>query len=545
MLDRGSTNLSTLILSDCGNGLESRYRWCVSPGRTPRAAHSRSDSPPTPSRGTKSRHRSWVFGDGRGQFTQACAALGADFEQYISGRPLSTLSQECSAAAAVADNIASILGAAAAACGLEDISYNETVNRLVARSQIEELELEFRKDERFDTELLGPGYAGHRTDFVAIRRVIDWADDVRAVVGRAVSGEVAQSVLFLDLPRQQDGIQQLFQFRQLRQALLDEFLEGHRASVRAELETPFAETSIFLHGLAESIDDIVEWGRYSAALTALQQSGLASAANFCVQKQVAASHVNGIVRRSALESWVDAVRQSDQRLKTFAAQDRDHITNSFRELDQRLIRLSASKAVEVCNARRPTLGAGAAGLIASEANKQRRHMPIRVLVEQAAPVVQALKPCMMMSPLSVSQFLPSSMRFDVVVFDEASQVRPADAINCIYRGRQLIVAGDQKQLPPTPFFDRLENDASDEWEEDQLENYESVLDTAKGAGLRSLALRWHYRSQHEDLITYSNYSFYDGQLVTFPSAKTDGADVGIQLFVVPGVYRRGGHVITP
>jgi very-short-patch-repair endonuclease len=172
-------------------------------------------------------------------------------------------------------------------------------------------------------------------------------------------------------------------------------------------------------------------------------------------------------------------------------------------------------------------------------------MPIRVLMEQAAPVVQALKPCMMMSPLSVSQFLPPSLRFDLVIFDEASQVQPADAINCIYRGRQLIVAGDQKQLPPTPFFDRLDNDSTDEWDDDQSDKFESVLDTAKGAGLRSLALRWHYRSQHEDLITYSNYSFYAGQLVTFPSPKTDGEDTGLQIFVVPGIYRRGAARDNP
>jgi superfamily I DNA and/or RNA helicase len=155
--------------------------------------------------------------------------------------------------------------------------------------------------------------------------------------------------------------------------------------------------------------------------------------------------------------------------------------------------------------------AGAAALIATEANKQKRHMPVRRLIEQAGPVVQALKPCMMMSPLSVSQFLPSTMRYDLVIFDEASPVKPADAINCIYRGQQLVIAGDQKQLPPTPFFDKLDSDSGDEWSEEQFEDFESILDVAKGSGgLQSIALRWHYRSQREDLITYSNYRFYDG-----------------------------------
>ena len=85
-------------------------------------------------------------------------------------------------------------------------------------------------------------------------------------------------------------------------------------------------------------------------------------------------------------------------------------------------------------------------------------MPVRKLLDEAKDVAQSIKPCLMMSPLSVSQFLPSSMRFDVIIFDEASQVKPADAISSIYRGAQLVVAGDQRQLPPTAFFERMDGD---------------------------------------------------------------------------------------
>ena len=149
-------------------------------------------------------------------------------------------------------------------------------------------------------------------------------------------------------------------------------------------------------------------------------------------------------------------------------------------------------------------------------------MPVRRLLEETGEVAQALKPCFMMSPLTVSQFLPPSLHFDAVIFDEASQVRPSDAINCIYRGSQLIVAGDDQQLPPTSFFEAVSVDGDDEWEEDQFEEFESVLKLGKGsAGLRELPLKWHYRSQHENLIAYSNYSFYEGRLVTFPGAAAE------------------------
>jgi very-short-patch-repair endonuclease len=147
----------------------------------------------------------------------------------------------------------------------------------------------------------------------------------------------------------------------------------------------------------------------------------------------------------------------------------------------------------------------------------------------------------MMSPLTVSQFLPPSLHFDAVIFDEASQVRPSDAINCIYRGSQLIIAGDDQQLPPTSFFEAVSVDGDDEWEEDQFEEFESVLKLGKGsAGLRELPLKWHYRSQHEDLIAYSNYSFYEGRLVTFPGAAAEAGDLGVKFYpVTAGVYRRG------
>ena len=149
----------------------------------------------------------------------------------------------------------------------------------------------------------------------------------------------------------------------------------------------------------------------------------------------------------------------------------------------------------------------------------------------------------MMSPLSVSQFLPPGLTFDVVIFDEASQVKEADAICCLYRGGQVIVAGDQKQLPPTSFFDRMADD--DEDLDDDILDFESVLDRCKAQGFPGLPLNWHYRSQHESLITFSNRSFYDGRLATFPGAVFESPSLGVELFRVDGVYHRGGTRDNP
>ena len=269
---------------------------------------------------------------------------------------------------------------------------------------------------------------------------------------------------------------------------------------------------------------------------------------FCIDNRVPADQVSRIVKRAALEAWADDVIAADsERLSPLQARERDALLDQFHQLDRDLVRGAAAHVVNQCAARRPSSTAGAAGVIVREAQKRSRHMSIRQLLEKAGSVAQQLKPCFMMSPLSVSQYLPPDLEFDVVIFDEASQVRPSDAINCVYRSKQLIIAGDEKQLPPTTFFQTIGAvDEGEVYDEDGTEDFESVLDLAKASGsMRSVPLLWHYRSQHESLITYSNYSFYNPQLFTFPSAAQEADDLGIEVFMVDGVYRRGSSRDNP
>ena len=154
-----------------------------------------------------------------------------------------------------------------------------------------------------------------------------------------------------------------------------------------------------------------------------------------------------------------------------------------------------------------------------------------------------------MSPISVSQFLPpESNKFDLVLFDEASQIVPEDAIGSIYRGKTLVVAGDNKQLPPTSFFQKnLIDDVDwDELSDEDVEVFDSILDECLGIGLPVKTLKWHYRSRHEDLIAFSNHRFYDDTLITFPAAKAQTDSLGVKLVYVPdGVYDRGGKRNNP
>jgi len=165
-------------------------------------------------------------------------------------------------------------------------------------------------------------------------------------------------------------------------------------------------------------------------------------------------------------------------------------------------------------------------LLEHECGKKTRHIPIRQLVKRAGDALVGLKPCFMMGPMSVAQYLePGQFAFDVVVMDEASQIKPEYALGTIARGEQLVVVGDPKQLPPTSFFDKLIRE--DEEDPTALEESESILDATLPI-FNSRRLRWHYRSQHESLIAFSNHSFYNSNLVIFPSPKNKSKDYGVK-----------------
>ncbi len=183
-------------------------------------------------------------------------------------------------------------------------------------------------------------------------------------------------------------------------------------------------------------------------------------------------------------------------------------------------------------------------LLRHETAKQKRHVPIRALVRRAGRALQAVKPCFMMGPLSVAQYLPpGDLTFDLVIFDEASQVRPEDAIGTLARGRQAVIVGDSRQLPPTNFFNRM-ND-SDGQDSDDGEDVgigalaESILEMAEGRLPREL-LRWHYRSNHTSLIAFSNARFYDGRLMLFPSPHHAGDHYGLGFhYIADGAFTKG------
>lgn len=163
-----------------------------------------------------------------------------------------------------------------------------------------------------------------------------------------------------------------------------------------------------------------------------------------------------------------------------------------------------------------------------------RGTSIRKLIDSIPTLLHKLCPCMLMSPISVAQYISlDSEKFDLVIFDEASQMPTSEAVGAIARGKALVVVGDPKQMPPTSFFS---TSAVGE-DEAAIDDMESILDDCISLSIPSKHLSWHYRSRHESLIAFSNAQYYDGRLTTFPS--TDDQVTKVTLHPVQGVYDKG------
>ena len=243
--------------------------------------------------------------------------------------------------------------------------------------------------------------------------------------------------------------------------------------------------------------------------------------------------------------WLAEVVDEDDVLKRFVSAEHELRIQEFRALDDDFTKVSREWIRAKLCANLPSTDSiqrnSEWGILRHEITKKKRHKPLRQLLQEIPSVVLRLTPCLLMSPLSIAQYLSAEARnFDLVVFDEASQIPVWDAIGAMARGKQVVMVGDPKQLPPTNFFGRSEGTDSDDGVEES--DLESILDECLGASLPTRNLSWHYRSRHESLIAFSNHRYYGGGLVTFPSPVTD--DRAVSFHLVKGRYEKGGARIN-
>lgn len=238
--------------------------------------------------------------------------------------------------------------------------------------------------------------------------------------------------------------------------------------------------------------------------------------------------------------WSGAVIGEDEVLRTFSTPEHTAAIAKFRDIDSQFQKLTATYIAAKLSGQLPDVDDvtrnSSWGVLRRELQKKKRHKPVRQLVSEIPDVLTALAPCLMMSPLSVAQYLPPEQDlFDVVIFDEASQITVWDAVGSLARGRQAIVAGDPKQMPPTNFFARSDDDP--DGDVDVEGDLESILDEMQAASIPERCLNLHYRSRRESLIAFSNSRYYHDSLITFPAPVHP--DHGVRLVRPEGFYARG------
>ncbi len=337
-----------------------------------------------------------------------------------------------------------------------------------------------------------------------------------------------------------------------------EYQESTVAFLRHALQEQ--ETSIKnIHGGADRFQEIIQFNKFIAQFS---EASLDEFWHVVTEWEHASTQAVSLFKYVWFVTLIEKAEISNALFNDLTSAE-FHITSErYQQLDKQFLIANRHKLATAHWKQLPRYkGWGQMGVLQAEMGKKRSHKPIRHLMQQAGQAIQLVKPVFMMSPLSIAAYLPpGSVEFDLVIFDEASQVRPIEAFGAILRGKQVVVVGDSKQLPPTMFFENItpkerpevpELDNRDDDHELHLldavrAKNESILDLFTAQNAPKRMLRWHYRSQHESLIAISNRAFYDRQLIIFPSPDRSRKKSGLQLRYHPNtIYERGGSRTNP
>lgn len=413
--------------------------------------------------------------------------------------------------------------------------------------------------------LLGQAWRGTETDPAQILRLLDWSEGFRRhllqaeerfpaqaqAVTAALARWAAEAEERLDSDRAAGKDLRAFLHALESWRVAREGLVGRLQIDEARAWTPEAgflsRMGQRLQTWSQRIAALRDWSAWQAACAEARGLGLSSLVEALEQGRLEPAGLMAAFLRTFYEEWFNRVVSQDERLREFRGLEHQRKVERFRELDRESLSLMQQAVVARLAARVPDRNVGASvngsemHLLTRELTKKRRHLPCRKLFERLPNLLARLKPCVLMSPLSVAQYLdPGLPPYDLIVFDEASQIPVWDAIGAIARGSQVVVVGDSKQLPPTSFF-CIGDSEDDVPDEDNIEEAESILDECEATAMPRHPLTWHYRSRHEALITFSNHHYYDSRLNTFPCADAEVEHLGVHWRHVPGgFFERGG-----
>ncbi|MDE7100577.1 MAG: hypothetical protein K2O05_01840, partial [Anaeroplasmataceae bacterium] len=328
----------------------------------------------------------------------------------------------------------------------------------------------------------------------------------------------------------------LVHFKERNQLNLEEYTSLFDSSVINLVSDDLVKVTKILKKMNDQIDLLPVHAQRIDILTELSKLDCLVFLNKAIEEKVNLNHLGAVYESLFLKANLYYEIDQYAILRKFTGLAVDELIAQFKRLSK--VHLDANKAMIISklSKQRPD-GSILAGtefaVLIKEFNKSRRQKPIRLLLEEISSLILTIKPVFLMSPLSVSTYLKSELNmFDIVIFDEASQVFAWDAVGAIYRAKQCIIIGDSKQMPPSNFFNAIMNDE----EEDNYDNdLESILDQGSSSFMTK-RLNWHYRSRSEELIAFSNKAFYDSSLITIPQAKSHSKGFGVDYVYVNGIY---------
>ncbi|WP_191090650.1 DUF4011 domain-containing protein [Niallia endozanthoxylica] len=431
-------------------------------------------------------------------------------------------------------------------------TFNQLIEVIDKVKQVKEIEAFIEQNDPFYQTVFGEMYHGVNTNWEAVTESIKWVEMLKDYV----EGELSEKLIDSLMNESNDYeylLNNLFRVKQTWDESKEarEFL-GYVFPINKRLfsgeqfnHAPLEEIIAQLHQWAKRIDELKRLFELNQLQQKAKSLGLSSFVDQLLEAPASSYHQYSYVDLFLKQFYIrliEYIHKETPYLAHFSLKNHQNTIENFRSLDINYIHSNQDRLYNVLKKRKSTFVAMKQALperqvLERELQKNRSHKPIRLLFSEIPNLVQHLKPCMMMSPLSVSEFIDvERMQFDVVIFDEASQVRSEDAIGSILRGKQLIVAGDRKQLPPSSFFSGIGQKDDHAGGDDEI--YESILDECS-MFLKSEPLQWHYRSRHESLIAFSNHYIYNDELITFPSAFHDKRNGVSLVYVEDGIYDRG------
>jgi very-short-patch-repair endonuclease len=481
------------------------------------------------------------------------AQLKLSFTSLVAGLPLSPTSAKSvdelkNALQTIAGQLSGAIAAFAAVGLREDIAASKVPDLLATRERYLGCFEWLHANEEI-RKLLGPSFFGVGTDLVPLKATVDFAD---VVALSDFPHRTKLRILSDDYPLGLERLRADFaEADSLYSILVDSAIDIQ--TLASSLWPPLRDELPMCIDKAkraiEHRDELSRWSHFLRMRRAATDRGLDRLTKLAEDGTLQPPQLVPAFLFVFFNTLSGSLLADHPELSDFSGVTHDMVRTQFAEADRKAIALFRERAAFSID-RRPIPAGNGKGpvrewtdltLIRHEINKQTRHIPIRQLVRRGGGALQALKPCFMMGPLSVAQYLaPGEINFDLIVMDEASQLRPEDAIGAIARGSQIVIVGDPKQLPPTNFFQRVLIDSDDQEDEESLtvvEEGESILDVASTLYQPVRQLTWHYRSRHHSLIAFSNREFYQGKLVIFPSAFRDDATLGVKYHpVLDGVY---------